>query len=438
MRRRAKARYHVLMPDSHNRVAIDRIDWASVLPVLRLVSAFRNALQPGKLIIALIAVILIHLSGLTFDALLGVNESNDGAGDLTAYESLVYHEAGAFRSLVYSALALEHGFGPSSDGVADALYAMIVAIPRGMFDTHPWFTLLFGIDVLVVLALASGMLCRMAATQVCSKRVISMGEAACFVSKRWAWYLLTPLMPALFILLVAGVLILAGLVFFNVAYLEVIGSLGYGLLLLLGFVIALVSLLLILALYLMAPALSVEASDGFDAIARSFNYVMFRPWQFAAYIIASVAYLAVVYVLVGALAGGAIEATNDAIDVGAFVEADEREATRYEVITTQAVSRDEQGVSLDLSSWIVARWYELLAGFVAALMFSLACCLQTQVYVLMRRSADGTPLDQLGEDESEDLWEKSVNAGTPEMSAAATTAPSGDADPQSGSLQAGD
>jgi len=440
MRRRDEARYHVLMPDSHNRVAIDRVDWPSVLPVLRLVGAFRNALQPGKLTIALLAVVLIYLSGITIDALFGVNESNDAPGDLRAFETLVHLEAGAFSDMVASALALEHGFGPSSHGVADALLAVVVSIPYAMFDTHPWFTLLFGIDVLFVLAIASGVICRMAATQVCAKKTTPMGSAACFVSKRWAWYFLTPLMPALLIALLAGVLVLAGLVLFNMAYLEIIGSLVYGLLLLLGFVIALVSLLLIFALFLMPPALSAEASDGFDAIARSFNYVMFRPWQFAGYLIASLVYLAVVYVLVVALSGLTVAATYQMVDLCSFAKVDlpdvlsEYEPTRHESILSGG--EGTEGISVSTSAWIVARWMQLLSAIGIAVLFSVFCCLQTQVYVLMRRSADGTPLDQYGGDEPRDLWQEDTD--TADAQATPQAEPGNDTDAQPDPPQAGD
>ncbi|MEO0475892.1 MAG: hypothetical protein AAF085_07980 [Planctomycetota bacterium] len=402
------------MPEP-NRVVIDRVDWMSVLPVLRLSSAFKHALQPGKLFVALIAVLLIHLSGLAFDAVLGVNESNDRPGELRAYESLVSNQANAFGGLVRSALDLEHGFGPSSQGVADALYVMVVAIPYDSFDNHPWFTLLFGIDVLFVLAIAGGILCRMAAPQVCAKELRSARQAAGFVTKRWAWFLLTPLMPALLIVLFGGILALSGLVFFNIAYLEILGSVVYGLLLLLGLLLALVSLLLVLALFLMPPALSVEGSDGFDAIARSFNYILFRPWQYAAYLIASAVYLAVVYVLIAGLIAFAVMATNELVGLGSFAVVDIGSGVVIEQPRFESVLAGGEGIedaSISTSSWIVTRWFELLTGIAIAVIFSLVCCLQTQVYILMRRSTDGTPMDEYDTDTLSDLWTEPASEAT--------------------------
>lgn len=380
------------MPEP-SRVVIEKVDWKNVLPVLQLSSALKHALQPGKLFVALIAILLIHCSGMAFDAMLGVNDTNDSATDLTAYESLIEYQHSAMQGLMSSALALEHGLGTSSDGVADSLAAMVVGIPAYLFDTHPWFTVLFGIDVLFILAMASGILTRMSASQVCVNRSTSMGSAACFVSKRWAWYLLTPLMPAALIVVIAAVLALAGLALFSVPWLDVVGAVGFGLFLLLGFVIAAVGLWLLLALFLMPAALSVEGSDGFDAVARSFNYILFRPWQFGIYLLASMTYLAVVYLIVGIVATATLGATTYFIDLGTVGDA---EATKASV-------------------WILARWVELVTALVAALLFSTLCCLQTRVYILLRRSADGTPMDQCDGGEPVQLWADATAEATPDQ-----------------------
>jgi len=416
------------MPEP-NRIVIEKVEWKSVLPVLRLASAFKHALQPGKLVVALVALLALHFSGLTLDALLGINASSDGPTDPSAYEALVQLQAREIAGLMSSALALEHGVGPSSNGVVDALLAMFVGIPAYIFEAHPWFSLLFGIDLLFVLAMTSGILTRMSASQVCQNTLTPPGKALCHVCKRWPWYLLTPLMPAMLIVVVGAVLALVGLVLFNIPIADVLGSLGYGLLLLLGFVIAVVALLLLFALFLMAPALSVEGSDGFDAIARAFNYILYRPWQFAVYLLASLVYLAVVYVLVGAVASLTMEATAYCVEIGSFATVTEQHEERTPVVNdiSEGVTRheailagaDDHGVSITTSGWIVARWLELVTAIVIAILFSTLCCLQTQVYVLLRRSADGTALDQYDSAEPGELWtdeqaEQPVPAGSAE------------------------
>lgn len=363
------------MPESPNRVAIDRVDWKNVLPVLRLASAFKHALQPGKLIVALAAVLAIHFSGTVLDL---IWFGSDGP---SVYEDISTAYMDSAEGLVHASLALNFSLD-EMDSVPTILGRMVIGGPSILFQEHPWFAIIFGLDVLFVLAIASGILCRMSSTQVCANRSTALDSAACFVSKRWVWYLLTPLMPAMLIAVVGAILALGGLVFFNIPGVDVVGSLLYGVLLLLGFVIAVVALLLLFALFLMPPALSVEGSDGFDAIARSFNYILFRPWQFAVYLFSSIVYLAVVYVLIGTVASLSIDATSYFAGLGVFGDAELTEA----------------------SSWIMTRWVELVTAIVIAILFSTFCCLQTQVYVLMRRSADGTPMDQCDGAEEQDLW----------------------------------
>lgn len=382
------------MPEP-NRVVIEKLDWKSILPVLRLVSALKHALQPGKLLVALVAVLAIHLSGTVLDLIWSSASDSDAAG---VYESISATFSQYLSQLFESVLDLELGIGSGAGGVLGALHGIFIALPEWAFSEHPWFSLLFGIDVVFILTMSSGILTRMASTQVCRQEMTSPGQAIGHVSRRWSWYLLTPLMPALLAVIIGLVLLLAGLVFFNVAVLDVIGSLGYGLLLLLGFIVTAVTLLLLFALFLMPPALSVEGSDGFDAIARSFNYILFRPWQFATYFLAALLYLAVVYALASTVAALSIDATHSLIELGAVGD----EPSRHE----QIVSGDprDAGGTIGFNAWVVSRWIELVTAIVLAILLSTLCCLQTQVYVLMRRSADGTPLDQCDASRPVDLW----------------------------------
>lgn len=434
-----KPRYHVTMPDSPNRVSLDRVDWPAVLPVLRLASAFRHAMQPGKLIVALLAVLLINGAGLLLGEAFSESERSDEEtfGDVlesvlreshesNPYEWFIHQQGRAFSKLTYSALSFDHGFG-SNEGVADALYAMVVGIPFVVFDQHPWFAVCFGLFVLFIAALSSGLICRMAATQVCRKQGTSLPSAGRFVARRWAWYLLTPMMPTLLILVVGGVLIALGFVLFNLPGLDVVGSALYGLLLVLGFVIALVSLLFVFALFLMAPSMSVEGTDGFDAVARSFNYVMFKPWQYAGYLLGSMVYLAAVFALVAALAELTFAATYSFVDVGVFAEVDAgQQVNRHDAIVAgvDRAERSDSGMVI-VSAWIVEHlWFGLLSAIVAAVMFSTLCCLQTQAYVLMRRCADGTPLDDCADDEDKDPWSSPADMVDPEAQAIAAAGPS--------------
>lgn len=416
------------MPTTPNRVALDRVDWLSVAPVLRLAGAFRHALQPGKLVVALLAVLALHGCGSLLDLMWGDKVSLGRDTSVGVYEAIVMQEARAFELLLDSALSLEFGRDGSS-GIVGGLGRMFIEVPAWAFLKYPWFTGLFGLCVLVVLALAGGMICRMAASQVCLGRNMALPRAARFVGRRWAWYLITPLLPTLLILGVGVGLIAAGFVFFNAPVLDVIGSLLYGLLLLGGFIIALATVLLVFALFLMNPAMSVEGTDSFDVISRAFNYVMFRPWHYATYLIASIVYAALVAVLVMVLSGLTVEATYNFVDTGSFSEPiATSDVDRHDMIFRLAGAPTEASdalpVTISASGWIVARWLDLVLALVIAVVFSVVCCLQTQAYVLMRKSADGTPLDDCALDDMPDPWSSPADMVDPQAQAIAKEGPS--------------
>ena len=400
------------MPEP-NRIVIDRVDWKSVLPVLRLASAFKHALQPGKLFIALLAVVIIHLSGIGLGALFEAASSagDDGHSDERSvmravghegenpYDQFLSQQVRAFQKLSYAALSLDHGFD-SDSGVSDQLANLVVLHPMMLFERDPFFALVFSGMVLLVLSVSTGILCRMGASQVCANRVTPMAQAVCHVRRRWLWYVLTPLMPLLLIGVLALLLYLSGLVFFNVPWLDAVGSLGFGVMLLMGVLIAGVLLLLALAFVLMPPALSVEGSEGFDAVSRSFNYILFRPWQFAAYLFSAALYLGVVYVLLTVVAGLGLGATHYFVNAGAIGESSFQQIINASYDMGEASS----DANIQVSGWIIGRWIDLMYLIVVAVLFSTICCLQTQIYVLMRRSADGTPMDQCDGGEEPDLW----------------------------------
>lgn len=412
---------------------MERVRWLEVLPILRLGSAFRQALQPGKLVIALLAVVLVHLSGVALDA--AWSDRNAAASseglrlgvDQGVYASMIDAQAMAFERFVAATIDLDFA-GGEDGGALNWLRIMVYEIPKQSFTEYPWFSLLFGALVLGIYTLAGGVICRMSATQVCLGKLSSLPKAVRFVMKRWVWYVTTPVLPVVAAGFVALLLILAGLVLFNVPGLEVVGGLIYGLLLFAGFVIALISLVLIVSLFLLIPALSVEGTDGFDAVSRGFNYVMYKPWQLGGYLVGCAVYLAAVYVLLAGLSGLTLQATHGLIGVGAIAEA-EPLVTRYEHAIDFRPAADP-GESLSATHWLVSRWLALFGGVWVAVVFSTLCCLQTQVYVLMRRAADTTPIEECAADGEPERWSNPAEMVDPAAQAIAAAGPMGHPKPE--------
>jgi len=415
------------MADNTRTVRLEGIDWLAFAPVLRLARSFRMALQPGKLLLALVAVLIIFGVGEVMDLAWGDVVEQPGAADQGVYEHVLERQSHGFAVLMQSALSLDLGLeqapgigGGRPMGVAGALRYMVIDTPRWLFTEHLWFALVFGLIKLVVIGVFGGAICRMAATQACIGQPTSAVAALRFTAERIVWFLLTPLMPCVLIGVLAGVLVLAGLVFFNAPVLDVIGGVFYGLLMLLGLVIALVSIGLAFGLPLMYPCLAVEGTDGFDAVSRCYNYVFFRPWHYAFYLVSMVLFAAVCYLVVAVVATATVNTTDYFVGAGSIAVIDDlpsdtvvgEDVTRYDAVAAQAMHpavpddfvADELEGTLKPTSWIVTQWVRFVWALVAAFMLSLYFCMQTWVYLLLRRAADATPLDDCDTGEGDVLW----------------------------------
>lgn len=415
------------MTDTARTVRLEAIDWLAFAPVLRIARAFRMALQPGKLVLALAAVLIIFGVGELMDLAWGDVVERHGVADQGVYEHVMERQTYGISVLLHSALTLDLGLeqapGIGVDrpaGVVGALRFMAVDTPRWLFTEHPWFAAVFGLIKLIVVGLFGGAICRMAATQACIGKTTSAAEALRFTAERMMWFVLTPLMPCVLIGVLAGLLALAGLIFFNVPVLDVAGSVLFGVFMLLGLVIALVGIGLALGLPLMYPCLAVEGTDGFDAVSRCYNYVFFRPWHYAFYAVAMVVFAAVCYLVVAAVASATINTTDYFVGAGSVSVMDAlpvdpvtgEDPTRYDAAAAEAMhplvpdelTANELEGTLKPTSWVLTQWVRFVWALVAAFMLSLYFCMQTWVYLLLRRAADATPLDDCDTGEGDVLW----------------------------------
>ena len=216
--------------------------------------------------------------------------------------------------------------------------------------------------------MSSGILTRMASTQVCRQEMTSPVQSIVHISRRWSWYLLTPLMPALLAVIIGLVLLLAGLVFFNVAVLDVIGSLGYGLLLLLGFIVTAVTLLLLFALFLM-PEWPCRRGERWVRCDRTIVQLrpssarVCHPFPCSRFTLQS--FTCWPAQLRRCPSMQPIRLSNWA-----------RSAMNLTGADRLGRSRDAGG-TIGFNAWVVSRWIELVTAIVLAILLSTLCCLQT-------------------------------------------------------------
>ncbi len=146
----------------------------------------------------------------------------------------------------------------------------------------------------VTWAFFGGVITRLAAVNFTGKTRTSLGEAVTFVATRYKDYVLSPLVPVA----VIGVVTLVMMAYAFVALIPFVGDVvlyGLGLpLVILGGAVMVVLLIGLVGYPLMYTTLSVDGTDTFDALSRTYNYVFQAPWNFLWYSLVAIFYGAVV------------------------------------------------------------------------------------------------------------------------------------------------
>jgi len=429
------------MPNDLNRVRVEGLDWPNLLPVTRLFGAFRMAIHPAKLGLGLLLAVLLYLGGIGMDLAWGprvfptelrsyhtqspeehrqtMQLLREGATDHTEragiFQTLLREELAAFDQLIRAALVPDFGFsaflsGEEQSGVIGAILRMTMTIPGWLYHTHPVFLASYLLYAFLLLCLIGGAICRHAALHATVRQPPTLAGACVFAARRYHHLLLTPLTPVL-LMLGVGVLIALGGFLFNVPVLDMLGGLGFGLMLAGGAVIALLLVGWVAGFGLMFPAVAVEGADFFDAISRAYGYIIGRPWHWLFYNIVLTIYGAITYLFVGLIVFLTLAATKSFADLLVFREAAEGvsrldamlPAPQLGTLVPEASPHAETlNWSGKASGWLIAVWVRLLILLLPAFAFSFYFSAQTWVYLLLRRSADGVDYREVFREPSPD------------------------------------
>jgi hypothetical protein len=332
------------MPDE--AVSLRDINWRETFPFTHLFRAFRVAVHPSKLIIALVALGCLWCGGLILDAIwhhnhqVTASERNDlgsvqtvphrvGRNPLADSNAMTAYEAAVARGDITTARAtIEQISSEGTEAVANTRYGIFhtffdyettqannilmfrgspfesvwrfVAVgPMWLWSNHPLFAVLYTAWFLLIWSVFGGAISRIAAVHVARDEKISVRHALTFSVGKILSFVFAPIIPVAIVLGIGVVIAIAAFVLLHIPYVgPVIAALFYCLALLGGFVATLVILGTLGGFNLMCPTVAVEGSDSFDAISRSFSYVFARPWRMLWYTLVAVVYGAICYLFV--------------------------------------------------------------------------------------------------------------------------------------------
>ena len=394
------------MPDSAHRVRLEGIDLKAAFPTLRLFDSFRMALQPTKLLLGMLLLMLVYFGGVTLDFIWGPQTPDSGAmyvldfeepvATYFVFDQIVVRELHTFASLVNAATHLDLGVGDLANGrgqgVLGAMWSMAVVTPRWVWTEHPGFFLLFGGYSLVVLMVLGGAISRLAVMQACADASDGLFETASFTAPRAGWFVVAPLIPVGVAGLVWLIQAALGAVFFNIPGLNVVGAIGFGILILFGFAAACLLIFSALCVGMLPSALAVEGTDAFDAVSRVCTFLIYRPIRYLLLTIITLVFGALMYLVVGTIMYFAFWFTTRA--AGAWVSGFDQ------LIAVQEFGRmpyrvEAEGLStMDrATAWLLLVWSRLWFGLSLAFVVSFFFSAQTWIYLLLRRDVDGTAFE---------------------------------------------
>jgi len=308
-----------------DRHVLREIDWQELIPGLILLRSFRLAREFPKLVLAATALLLTaagwSLLGYVFSgdpAVAATIERHRGWPWEAAASPESTSELRVAGTWLVSQLGLESQLG-SRDVAWLARNPMVecwleLSRPfRQMFSGDlniSGFVYLFtcGLWAATVWGLFGGAITRIAAVQLARQERLSARKAIDYSKSRWAAYTQAPLTP----LILMGMMVLFTALFgwllrFDVGV--VMAALLWPVLLVFGFVSAVVALGLMFGWPLMSSTISVEGTDSFDAISRSYSYLFQRPLHTALYAAVATIYGIFCWLLVSAFAAGVVHLT---------------------------------------------------------------------------------------------------------------------------------
>lgn len=243
-------------------------------------------------------------------------------------------------------------------------------------DARSWtqrgMVCLWFVSMLLVWSFFGGMICRTVALRLTADESESLGELWTFMKTRGTGFASSIVIVTLGILCCLMPIWFIGLMF-KVPVLDYLVALFFPVVLLFG----LFAMILLIGLWfgwpLLFSAVATEGTDGFDSVSRMFSYLYQRPLHYLLYWIVAGLLGFLGYVLLSIFFKGTVFL---ATQIGGFPE-----------------RLDDAVGSIPLN--LIQTWSNLSLLILLAYAFSWFLTSGTAIYLLLRRSVDATPFDEV-------------------------------------------
>lgn len=384
--------------------------------------AFRMAMHPRKMVTAFLAVAVICGVGWVMDLTSSVVVSpGGGISELTVYaqdpaqlaQFMQTYSGQSGRAGVFATL-----FSFASDRFHITLYSWFrveqlqtVALPETVallrdavtsfswaFRHHPIYSVFFFAMASVVVAVAGGSICRMAALQLAQDERPGLVESLRFSSDRLVSFLAAFWIPLLIALAIGLSVSLLGMVG-NIPWLgELILAASMPLILVLGVIMVFFIVGIAAGSGLINPAVAYEESESFTAINNTFRYVYAQPWRLGFHSFIAAAYGAMTYLFVRFFAFVTLLVSYRFLQLGFLGDNSKLAALWPEPTYVDMVGlwgAPSSPWTMTVAGFASYLCTLVVAGIVGSYVFSYYYTVSTIIYALLRRYVDGAPISQI-------------------------------------------
>ena len=383
---------------------IRRIDWQELIPVVLFARVFRAAWNFRVLFFSMIGVLLTLVAGYMVNAALVLAQIGKEGGIENNNFDTVLKTSDLYSTPIYVAPFVDLQPMKSATFRGDPLDFLwrlaerSVLVPWEVFSqsglrlfsptptswTQRGIALGWMLYLLVVWSLVGGLICRSAGLRYTLDQGDSLSNLSRFVQERGTGYLSSILFVSLGLCLFLGLMKLFGWIY-ALPYISYPAAFLFPISLLFGFSFMVLGVGLLFGWPLMFAAVSVEGTDGFDAISRMFSYVYQRPFHYLFYLVVGSVIGVIWFALVSLLIDGMVYL---AISVGGL-------PPKVVIGSLGDTTRPRFSDNLTFPESVVLCWCVMAQFLKIAFVFAWFWCVNTATYLLLRRSVDGTPYDEI-------------------------------------------
>jgi hypothetical protein len=376
------------------------ISWQELFPWLRIVSALRLAFSPSLLALGAIGI-LATIAGWSAIGRL-YSESED------AMTRSIATDVGDWpweRPL------------PELGGIPEDVKDIYLSPFLGAWQTLSGpFTRVFDPDLtfvpftllvllalwaLLVWSLFGAAITRIAAVALARGDRLGFRAGLAHGIRRWPLYFGAPAIPLLGVFLIAIPLLVLGLLM-KLDFFVFLGSLFWPLALLAGFVMALLLVGLFVGWPLMWATISVEATDPFDALSRSYSYAFHRPIRYLFYVIVAAVLALLGWLIVALFAHLIIELSYWGLSLGATAKQVQEIRAAGDFVTSTAEKTGDWDM-FTLGASIIGFWHACVKTLAIGFFFSYLWSAATAIYYVLRKDEDGTEMSEVTYEEAGDV-----------------------------------